>query len=177
MLVTVSVYGAEQATTPTGEPSQPKFLFTRETSVLFLLAIFFAVLLPLRPPQAAAGGPHQVLLFLHGDDHWDSGGGCVQGGTCTFLYAETGHAVGCRAERCWHVCWRSLLLLDNIFVADRAEPLIACIAVEATPILAESWMVLLDIGVTGVHGELAGVTGLFSVKTITYTISCSIETK
>jgi len=156
MLVTVSVYGAEEATTATGEPCQPNFLFTRETSVLFLLPILFTVLLP----QAA--GPWQVLLLLlHGDDDRDSGGGCVQGGgalsgCCSFLYAEAGHAVRCWAERCWHVSGRSLLLLDNVFVADRAEPLTACIAVEATPILAEGGVVLLDIGVTRVHGELAG---------------------
>lgn len=54
MFVTVSMDGAEQASTATGEPSQPNLLLTRLASVLLLLPVLLTVLLTLK---AAPYGP------------------------------------------------------------------------------------------------------------------------
>ena len=44
-----------------------------------------------------------------------------------------------------------MLLLGKFLVANGAEALAAGVGVEAAAVLAESWDVLLNVGVAGVH--------------------------
>ena len=66
---------------------------------------------------------------------------------------NTGSTKVSLTETGWHVCGGSLLLLHNILVANRAEALVASIAVEATPVLAQGGVVLLHVPVPAVHGQ------------------------
>ena len=54
-------------------------------------------------------------------------------------------------EAGWHVGWGGLLLLHDILIANWAETLVACIAVETAPVLAQSGVVLLHVAVSAVH--------------------------
>ena len=56
-------------------------------------------------------------------------------------------------EAGWHIGGGSLLLLHDILVANRAEALVASVAVEATPVLAQGGVVLLHVPVPAVHGQ------------------------
>ena len=56
-------------------------------------------------------------------------------------------------EAGWHVGGGSLLLLHDVLVANRAEALIASVAVEAAPVLAQGGVVLLHVPVPAVHGQ------------------------
>ena len=56
-------------------------------------------------------------------------------------------------EAGWHVGGWSLLLLHNVFVANRAEALVAGVAVEAAAVLAQGGVVLLHIPVPAVHRQ------------------------
>jgi len=195
MLVAVSVYGTEESSTSACKPRESNLLLTRQASVLFLLSIFLPVFFTLGPPQTAT--PSNVAqvgfcLLVSGPcdwDDWNCGSGCVQicwgwssshHGTCPLLYTETCHTVRGRTERCWHVGWWGLLLLDNIFVADRAKSFVPCIAVESASILAESWVVLLDVGVTRVHPGYFKSTAIcnnFRVSCFVYLFYVSDKTR
>ena len=81
MFVAVSMNGAEQAATATGEAGQPDLLLTGQTAVLLLLP----VLLPLLVAVLTGGGSPELLLPVC----WRS-----QDGNCWLSACQT----GCRAR-------------------------------------------------------------------------------
>ena len=94
MLITVSVYGTEEAATSTCEPSQSHLLLTSATSVLLLLAIFFIfVLSVVRGSSCSSCG-------------WgDSGLSCVK-----FTGSWSSWAHSCSCSRQVSSCWQQVFL-------------------------------------------------------------------
>merc|ERR1719431_2322079 len=151
VLVAVAVYGAEELPAPTGEAGEAELLLAGGASVLLLLAVLPVLL------GAAAG----ACLSAGGlGDGGDSGqrrveaGGGAGAGEGLGLQGEGGEggAGGAgRAEAGGHVGGRRLLLLHDVLVADRAQPLAPRVAVEAAAVLAERRVVLLHVAVPAVH--------------------------
>ena len=56
-------------------------------------------------------------------------------------------------EAGWHVGGGSLLLLYDKLVSNRAEALVAGVAVEAAPVLAQGGVVLFHIPIPAVYGQ------------------------
>ena len=64
VLVAVSVYGAEEATAPAGEPSQSQLLLAHAAPVLLLLAVLASVLLARGPGDGRGLGGRLLGLRL-----------------------------------------------------------------------------------------------------------------
>ena len=158
VFITVSVYRAEQSAAPAGEPGQPHLLLAGGAPVLLLLPVLVPGPLITHCCLCSTTRSTRLLHSLsHRGQDGDSGLGCLHlagggGGGAGGLSAEAGHP-GAGAAGGWHRAWPGHrgVLLDELFVADWAEAVTACIGVEATTILAEGGDVLLDVAVSGVH--------------------------
>ena len=64
VLVAVSVYGAEEAATSAGEPSQPHLLLAHAAPILLLLPILTSVLLPRGSGDRGTAGPPGLGCLL-----------------------------------------------------------------------------------------------------------------
>ena len=72
VLVTVSVYGAEETSTTTGKSSQTDLLLTNKTTVLLLLPVFVSVVWILAWGGSDIGG----CWWWYGGCYWLRHGGC-----------------------------------------------------------------------------------------------------
>jgi len=149
VLVAVAVYGAEELAAPAGEAGQAQLLLAGGAPVLFLLAILSLLL-----AAAALGAPRLGDGGHCGQRRVEAGGGAGAGeGQRLGLQGEGGEggAGGAGAEAGGHVGGRRLLLLHDVFVAERAEALTGRVAVEAAAVLAENGMILLHVSIPAIH--------------------------